>query len=34
MSIEGALFVIGYVAGIILGLFGGYVLFTKPKNED
>lgn len=34
MSIEGSLFLIGYVAGIIMGLFGGYALFTKPKKED
>lgn len=34
MPIEGSMFNIGYVAGIIMGLFAGYLLFTKPKKED
>lgn len=34
MPIEGSIFLIGYVTGIILGLVAGYLLFTKPKNED
>lgn len=34
MPIEGSMFLIGYVAGIIIGLIAGYVLFTKPKKED
>lgn len=34
MSIEGSMFIIGYAAGIIMGLFAGYLLFTKPKKED
>ena len=34
MPIEGSMFLIGYVAGIFMGLFAGYMLFTKPKNED
>ena len=34
MPIEGLMFLIGYVAGIIIGLSAGYVLFTKPKKEE
>lgn len=34
MIIEGLIFIIGYAAGIIMGLFAGYVLFTKPKGEN
>lgn len=34
MPIEGSIFLIGYVAGIMIGLFAGYVLFTKPKKDD
>ena len=34
MPIEGSMFLIGYAAGIILGLITGYLLFTKPKKED
>lgn len=34
MSIEGLMFIIGYAAGIIMGLFAGWLLFTKPKKED
>lgn len=34
MPIEGSMFLIGYMAGIIMGLFVGYLLFTEPKKED
>lgn len=34
IQIGGCIFLIGYVAGIIMGLFAGWLLFTKPKKED
>lgn len=34
MPIEGSMFLIGYVAGIIIGLFEGWLIFTRPKKED
>ena len=33
MPIEGSMFLIGYVAGIIMGLFAGWLLFTKSKKK-
>lgn len=31
-QVDGYIFLIGYVAGIIMGLFAGWLLFTKPKK--
>jgi len=34
MPIEGSMFLIGYVAGIIMGLFAGWLLFTHSKKDN
>ena len=33
-QIEGYIFLIGYGAGIIMGLFAGWLLFTKPNRNE